>query len=219
MGRVIKEKKHSIVIRGKFNPAIFQPAWFSAKKLLNESTIENAKNLFINNLHVEFNIEWASILVEPDLMLVSTADESHEAQLRDLIVGAFKFLGETPIIALGINREVYFEVESLEKWNSIGHMLVPKEVIWDKVLKSPKTASVVVSGNHEESEVGIITVKIEPSAQYRHSIYVNINDHYPVIKNQEQDANGMQLSEILSTEWEKSTINSNKIIKTLIEKL
>lgn len=122
----------SIVLLGSFNPGIFHPAWFQKEELLPEIEAEAAKIEVISNDIAIFTVAWLRIEAIGDRFVAKTMDESKFGPLRDLVVGMFRLLEQTPITTIGMNREISFELSSDEQWHAVGHALAPKP-IWEKV--------------------------------------------------------------------------------------
>ena len=74
-----------------------------------------------------FSTEWLRLEVTPDRFLAETLQAPH-IQLLDFIVRVFKeHLHQSPLVALGINRQVHFQVKSLAARDRIGRTLAPVE--------------------------------------------------------------------------------------------
>lgn len=215
MSKTIKEKSHSLVVRGLLNPSIFQPYWFNKNGLLNDNQAEKAVVKVIHPSISDFNIEWANIHVQREILSATTSADGSEGPLKDFIAGTFKLLSHTPVFGLGINREFHFVVQTKDELNEIGHKLVPKKTLWSAIMSEPGTASVSVQGKHRENSSGILTVRIEPSKKYpSFGVYVNINDHYEI-----ENKTALEMVEVLEKEWRNSMNNSNKIVEQILSDL
>ena len=179
----------SIVLVGEFKPAIFTPAWFTMQGLLSEGTEESAQLQVAHQQLTAFSTEWLRLEVTPDRFLGETLQAPH-IQLRDFIVRVFKeHLHQSPLVALGINRQVHFQVKSLAARDRIGRTLAPVEPwgTWKDALgldgRHGGMTSLTMSQRKPEgrSEGGSINVKVEPSnriGQGATGVYVAVNDHY-----------------------------------------
>lgn len=117
----------SIVLVGEFKPAIFTPAWFTMQGLLSKGTEESAQLQVAHQQLMAFSTEWLRLEVTPDRFLAETLQAPH-IQLLDFIVRVFKeHLHQSPLVALGINRQVHFQVKSLAARDRIGRTLAPVE--------------------------------------------------------------------------------------------
>ena len=79
----------SVVLSGKFNPAIFTPAWFAMHGLLPKRAAENASLAVAHQQVTEFSIDWLRLLVVPNQFLVE-ASQAPYIRLRDLVVRIFQ---------------------------------------------------------------------------------------------------------------------------------
>ena len=124
----LKFKEHSIVLVGNFNPKIFQPAWFAAQGLLSQQEAEEVKIEIIHSSVVIFstNTNWMRIEVTDERFIVKTSQEPYDVVIRDLVLGTFDLLRYTPIMQMGINREMHFQLSSEKNWHKAGHLLAPK---------------------------------------------------------------------------------------------
>jgi len=176
-----KFKEHSIVLVGNFNPKIFQPAWFAAQGLLSSQEAEEAKIEIIHSSVVIFstNTNWMRMEVTENKFVVRTSQEPYDVVIRDLVLGTFDLLRYTPVVQMGINRDMHFQLNSEDAWHKAGHLLAPKE-IWDGILNKPGMLSLQMRESERQDGLkGNINVKVEPStrAQAHPGLYFNANDH------------------------------------------
>jgi hypothetical protein len=168
----------SIVLRGGFNPAIFQPAWFAAEKLLPRTEVDAAKVDIITPQILSFSTEWLNLQVTDDRFSAQTQLAHMELPLRDLVLATFRLLRHTPIRIIGINYDSHINMGSIEAWHRIGHILAPKDK-WKDLLKEPGTRSVTIEGERPDDYLGYLLVKVEPSNVLGpQGLYIGVNDHY-----------------------------------------
>lgn len=215
------ERQHAIVLRGDFNTRIFHPSWFEKHGLVRASQAKMAEesNLLIYKEIAQFSLEWAEIQVTPDRFTIKTLDDTCDDMLKDLVCGTFSLLGHTPITALGINRNIHFQAESTDKWNEIGHSLVPKSPVWDDVLEKPGTRAVVVEGKRTDSRDGYFMVKLEPSNRITSGIFLDINSHIDYPGEDKRGVPAMEVVKDLDKIWDESNDELDRITKTMMEKL
>ncbi len=91
----------SIVALGSFNPAIFQPAWFSSNNLIRAEEAREANIQIIQGDVAIFSTEWFSIQVTHERFSLDTRDPSKWLPMRDLVIGTFTILSHTPVRAVG----------------------------------------------------------------------------------------------------------------------
>ena len=214
--RKIEEEHLSIVLRGNFNPTIFQPYWFYVNGLLGEGETKAAKIEVIHEHVLEFSLDWLNIQVLHDRFTVRLLQSGYEEALRDLVLGTFKLLNHTPSRVMGVNKGVHFMVQSVDEWHSIGHKLAPKEGIWDGVLSKPGTFRLVIEGQRSDGFKGYVRVRVEPSQKHHPGVFVRVNDHF-VGKGGEKVPAIPPMMEILSSQWENCVERSKKIIRRVMD--
>jgi len=133
----------SVVLRGAFNPQIFQPAWFASEKLIRKEESDNAKIQLIHPQIVIFDLEWLRLNVDTNIFVATTKQEPSFELLRDLISGTFQILHHTPINQMGLNMEMHFKMPSEDDCHAIGDRLTPKEP-WTGILEKPGMRTVVM---------------------------------------------------------------------------
>ena len=210
--RQIKEENLSIVLRGHFNPKIFQPYWFYVNELLGEKETETANVQVVHTDVSQFSLDWLEIQVLGDLFKARLLQNGYEEALRDLVLGTFKLLNHTPSRVMGVNKGAHFLVKSLDEWHSFGHKLAPKEGIWNCVLRKPGTLSVVIEGHRTDGLEGCVRVKVEPSQRHHPGVFVEVNDHF--VGKEEAIT---PLMEILSSQWDNCVERSKQIIRRVME--
>ena len=211
----------SIVLVGSFNPAIFTPAWFELHKLMPEGTAETATLEVAHPQATVFNAEWLYLNVTIERFLAETV-QAPDVRVRDLVVRTFKeYLNHTPLKALGINRNVHFDVETLANRDRIGRILAPIEPwgAWGDEIGVDGShgglTSITMSQNDPENRPkgGRINVKVEPSTRIgegRTGVFVNVNDHYECDANQRESAE--MVIQMLEDCFDASVRRSNRLI-------
>jgi hypothetical protein len=219
MMRKIEKEAISIVLIGKFNPAIFHPLWFSSEKLIRKSEGKKAKIELIHPDATIFNLDWVRIEVLRERIIFRSLHDEHEELIGDLILSTFRLLRHTPIIQLGINKDAVFTAENEESWHKIGDKLAPKD-IWQPILKEPRMRSISIQSLRDEDNYnGYITTKIEPYSKFRFGVLISINDHYEIDSKKAEIINSDDILKIFENEWKKSLEKSTSIIKYLMENL
>lgn len=190
-----------VVAVGDFNPRIFRPDWFARMELLPSGEVEQAvENTEI--LHrdiVIFKTSWLSIQVTKERFSASTSDITKFLPLRDLVVGAFSCLSHTPIRAVGLNYNAHYRLSDEETWHSFGHFLIPKEP-WGFML-NPGTRSVVVRGEGDEGGPKYVDIRVEPSKRIKCGVYLHINQHYAITKDDSEIGSAEPLVDIVAGQW------------------
>lgn len=204
----------SIVLLGSFNPGIFHPAWFQKHELLPEIEAETAKIEVISNDIAIFTVAWLRIEAIGDKFVAKTTDESKFGPLRDLVVGMFQLLEQTPINMLGINREVSFELSSVEQWHAVGHALAPKG-IWLKYVKEPGMKSLIMESQRDDARQGQFNIAVKPTPSKPCAVTIDFNDHIN-IKVDEVHTTAGEACKVIEEDWEKSLDRSWTVANGLI---
>lgn len=208
----------SIVFVGKFNPAIFQPSWFSLQKLISYSDGESAGVNIIHPDVVNFNLNWCSVEIARERAVFATNQENAFELIRDLSIGTFRLLSHTPINQLGINTEMHFQMRSVSEWHSIGHQMAPKEQFWSDTLINPGMLCVAIQGQRPDKYNGAVKVEVRPSNIVNNGIVIRINDHFE--KDSEEEIIGCDyIINALENEWENSHQRAVDIINNIFDKM
>ena len=102
--------------------------------------------------------------------------------VRDIVLGTFFLLEHTPVSALGLNRQMHFSLGSEEDWHRVGDRLAPKEG-WSGVLEGrPGMRALLITTQRGDEQGSIVGVRVEPSAQIKHGVFFELNEHYPAPK-------------------------------------
>ena len=173
----VHEDLASIVFVGNFNPAIFQPAWLAAKGLIRESEASEAVVELIHPEVAQYRAGWLHVSVTRERFSASTLDPACHAPLRDLVVGVFELLEQTPTSRLGLNRAMHVDLLDDATWHNLGHLVAPKEP-WAGILEKPGMRAVVMEGMRADRAPGRVFFRLEPSQKYAHSIFADVNSEY-----------------------------------------
>jgi hypothetical protein len=216
------------VLRGAFNPSIFQPFWLVRNEIVTEKEGEAAQINLIHPQAAEFDIPGQfSLHVDPTTFTI-TRTEAPLILVSDTAVRIFsELLPHTPISQLGINRSVHFSVGSYEERNRIGRLLAPSDPwgAWGTELSgsaSPgkpdqvgglKTLT-MMQPRPADRQFGHIQATLEPSILIgggRSGIFMLINDHF-----QTEDPGKLEgaeeMIEILADRFDDSIRRSESII-------
>jgi hypothetical protein len=215
----------SIVLRGHFNPSIFQPFWLALQGLISEEDAESAKVSVIHPEICNFAIEPNFILnVQADRFVISTATAPLIA-VSDLCSRIFgDFLPHTHVNQVGINRSVHFSVGSAAERNRIGDLIAPKKPWgeWGSDLNSEDLATqgglqsmTMINKKVSDREAGWVQARIEPSQSIgkgESGIFMEVNDHYQL--NAASDA--LPAMKILQEGFDESLARSDMIIDQIM---
>jgi hypothetical protein len=185
----------AIVLRGKFNPAIFQPFWFVRHDLISDRAGNAAQMNFIHPEVAAFQID-GHFTLHVDLTTFSiTRLEAPLVTIADLVGRIFgDLLPHTPVGQVGINRAVHFSVGSAGERNRIGKLLAPREPwgTWgadisaadDSEMQGGLRVLTMAQYGLKDRKHGSLQATIEPSVLLsggRTGIYMAVNDHYQLV--------------------------------------
>jgi hypothetical protein len=207
-----------VLLRGAFNPSIFQPAWFAREGLI---PVEEADTATINIIHSQvasFETPSFRVQVTNDTFEVAALGRPFTDLVRDLAYGAFSILHHTPMTALGMNNFHHFQARSEDTWHQLGHEFAPKD-FWNPLLKSPGMQGITIRGQREDDLVGWVDVRVEPSLfVLPNGVFVHVNDHVQLTEG--ESAEGAQkLMQILTETWSKASERAERIISAVGEKI
>ena len=179
----------SIVLLGRFNPAILTPAWFAMNKLLPTDVADTARLDIAHPQMTAFAADWLRLSATVEQFTFHTAVPPY-IRLCDLACRIFgEHLSHTPLTAFGVNRESHFQVESANARNRLLRLLAPTDP-WDDLGESslPEGNSVEMTSltmtrvtPPERPASDQINVTVEPSRVVGNGLtglYVRVNDHF-----------------------------------------
>ncbi len=220
----IKEEMDSIVILGRWNPAIFHPSWFEKNNLIKASEADAAiKGLeVITGEFSRFRLPWVEISITRERLAFNCLVPEHFKQVSELAVGVLTLLRETPLRALGINKSRHVSVGNAENWHHFGHTVAPKEVFTDVLFKKdeekPGLMALKIRTKRENFDYQDLT--IEPSNKYPVSLHFSFNDHFQ-LNNKEEDSNEFspKAIEIIESQAVRVIEADSNIIQQLLTKV
>lgn len=170
----------SIVVVGRFNPAIFHPLWFSKLGIFSDADITDAADTtgIVHRDIADFQIDWCRINVTENRFMASTRMDAYFERLQNLVYASFEHLSHTPVKALGINPEGDFSLKTEEKWHEFGHKVAPKEP-WQGITQKPGLQELIIKDGPREGDYeGYSHIKLRPSEKIEYGLYIQINDHF-----------------------------------------
>ena len=219
----------AIIALGNFNPLIFRPDWFRDKEIVVGGDFDGIQVDIIHSEICTFRLPWGQIHVDRDRFSI-TALREPIVRAQDFFVRTFQNLPETPIIAVGVNRDVHFPAGNRPAFDYVGDMLAPKE-FWGDFLRKEDGArcgglrSLVV----EQAEAaegrpkrldglfGYVRAHVEPSLRgVPHGIYVLINNHIDLVDGDHR-ADGRKVAEVVSEKWDSCMEMSESLIDKIME--
>lgn len=134
-GAQVVDEEVQVVLVGDFNPSIFNPQWFALKTLMTEKEAEQAEIEICHQEVSKFTADWYQIEVFQTRFVARTKHMGRIEELRDFVAATFEILAETPIRALGINKQTEYRCPSTRAWHALGDTLAPKD-IWRGILQT-----------------------------------------------------------------------------------
>lgn len=198
----LESRRHSIVLVGSFNPAIFQPFWFSSNGLIRKEEAEAATVDLIHSQATIFSTPWFLLKADQSRFSVETADPGMVMPLRDLALFTFQILEHTPLKYFGFNTHDLFRMPSEEAWHQVGHTLAPKAA-WDGIVENPGMRLLIIQGKRKNCDAEYVQTRVEPSPKVKTGLYIATNQHYDFdsIKDEAQSITE-RLAIRLNGDWE-----------------
>lgn len=192
MSVITKLKQVSVVLIGDFNPAMFQPEWFSKNEIISVEDAHIAEDnsdhpLLVTSQLTIFRTSLLDVKIEQKKFSVSCTKEPY-LTVKDFITKTFESLSGVTIRAYGFNYSAHYDVGGREKQNFIGDVLAPKEQ-W-KSLFGDDLANIDMNSGMSSIRMvkvkadgdGQITVVVEPSNFEKSGVFMTCNDHTNVDK-------------------------------------
>lgn len=217
LDRYLQVRTLSVVIIGDFNPLIFQPFWLSNKNLIREGEATSAKVEIMHGEIVRYELDWISIEITKSRCAFTTTKEPYFDPLKDLVVGIFKILNETPIKLFGFNHVYDLSLLSKEMYFNFGKSLTPLEY-WNENMNEPRLSLLeIYEKERKDGQKGNRRVKISPSVDQTISfgVSININDHF------ELNLNGLKNDFIpmIEKNWNSSFDTSRLMVENILAKI
>jgi hypothetical protein len=220
----------SIVALGHFNPLIFGPNWLKEKEIVVGNDFENLKILIVHPDIVSYQMPWGNFQTDRNNFTIGSTREPL-VRVHDFFVRCFQFLPETPISAVGINREVHFETASEAARDRAGDVLAPKD-FWGDFVESEgqKTGglrsiimeqSIAKEGRRArvDGKFGHVWARVEPSSrrELRYGIFMQVNDHFDVVTAPDKLSDGRAVADLVAEQFERSITNAERLIDRVME--
>lgn len=210
----------SIVFVGDFNPVIIQPYWLAIKKLIREQEAATAKLEIAHAEIVKFELDWLYIEVTKDRFELRTSQEPYFEPVKDLAIGIFNILSETPVRQVGINHLKYFALPDKDRYYKFGDKITPLNN-WSDSLQDPKVLMVeVYEKNRKDGNSGHVRVRIQPSditLSTEFGVLININDHINI--NENQTGRDGEILRLFASVWSESFDRVNTIVENIWQKV
>jgi hypothetical protein len=215
----------TIVLIGHFNPLIFMPSWFAKNGIIGEEEGAKADIEIAHKEVVKFSLDWLTLVVEQS-RFIAEIEQPPEVRLYDFVLKTFgEYLTHTPIRAMGINKKIEFNLDSVDQRDQLGFALAPPDA-WggwaEKIKKKGERArggmvslSMRQSLTDDGRPNGYIQTKVDPSPSSDRGVVVLVNDHYELGVNQAPEG-CREIIELLHKNFESSIKRSEWIVDQLM---
>jgi len=186
-----------LVLVGNFNPAIIRPSWLARNGLIPDEEADAAEITLLRPEYAGFSIGWATIDVRFDRFAVASTDESQWVTLRDLLVGVFALLDQTPVSAMGFNLSAHCQFAEEEALDPLLSKLSALPAVWKSWIDRPILRQQKVKGARPKGGGTEYTIEVQPSVVVERALFFKAHEHYA---NESEDV-GVVL-DILQSEWD-----------------
>jgi hypothetical protein len=206
----------AVVLVGALNPAIFQPAWLAAQKLISEGEAREAKVNIISPQAADITFLDFGLQVLQNRLTLRTIDISKAAKISDLIVGLLTSLPHTPITASGVNHSLHVPVGTEKVCHKIGDLLAPKEPVWESLYEKPGMLSVSIQSVRSGENPFHINVTVQPSGLIPYGMYVGSNFEFKATR---EVGSAFEVIEFIRTNWDEATKEARRVAERIFEKI
>lgn len=206
----------SVVLVGRFNPAIFHPAWFIAEELLPADGERDVALDVASPQFTSFRADWLRLQVDAERFQVSTDDPSAFDALRDLAEGTAKLLRHTPVRAVGINTHADYRLPDHESWRQLHERYAPLEP-WTTLVQQPKLQSLSVKADRPDGYLGWLQLTLRPSPNVEPGAEVHVNDHFARTETGSPEPYGTALAiDVLTEQWTDARRRGRELTHTVV---
>jgi hypothetical protein len=206
------------IVAGDFNPKIVEPLWLSKHGLVPEEEAQDADRQLLDAELTHITFPWADLTVLQDRLQLESGEEMiNEAQLCDLAVGMLRLLPHTPVKLISIQHRIVVVASSEEEWHEVGHRLAPKK-IWEGILDAPGMFDFAMQGSRSDDLEGAWKVRIQPVADPKFGIWINVNDEASLPVPDEPEP-GRRAADFIQTMWSESEQRTLEIRTSLLSRL
>jgi hypothetical protein len=214
----------SIVLVGKFNPAIFSPAWIANTGLTEQRSAETPNLGVIHPEVAVFEVGGYSFDVRTERFAVEVASEPLVRVLDATLALFDELLPHTPITELGINYSEHINLSSAVRRVRLGRALAPLEPwgawgeeigsLTDKLTSGMLDLTMIRA--YDPPGSGERRVDVQPSAVITENrgVFVSVNDHRR-LENQKKSLGAKPAMEIIRDGFDDSLNAARNIISDL----
>lgn len=200
----------ALVTIGSFNPVIISPTWLEKKGALGKDEEERATIELIHREMTQFSLGWSSCRVTPERFELACDSKAYFEPTKDLFQNIFKVLRETPVIAIGINHVIIFDLGDATKFDHFGKFLATMD-IWKETISNSKLKTIEILEQPRGDKLsGHRNIRLEgiSNAKAKYGVSISINDHFDV-------TSVSDMLNVISQNWQ-SSFDKTKSITTSI---
>lgn len=185
--RYMQLESRSVVINGKFNPAIFQPYWLASKGIIGEQEAKAAEINVISTSATQFKIgDWLEFICTPNKMQLLTRQAPYYPFLRDFALHLFELNKDIPVESFGLNFIFSISMRDNGQYYKIGREAGGLDN-WDRILEIEdkcrlNNISVQLPSDDNNCIRNIEIRRTDDSLKINNGVDININCHFPVSK-------------------------------------
>ena len=209
---------YSVVLLGGFNPMIFHPFWLLQKKLISEEDVTEKKILVNDQLSTYHVGDWLEMTVTPKRCEFKIKKAERVVMMRDLIVGTLNALSEMPIVAMGINRGVVYNLGDEKSYYDFGAKLAPLSM-WKPSFHDPRLRTIAIEDVGSETfkdKRRMIQIKPAIVKDAPYCVDFNINNHYDF---EQVGQNVVNALSVLTENLDRDFDTFQSIVDNLVEKM
>jgi hypothetical protein len=228
---IAESESFQIVLLGSFNPAIFHPLWFSRFELVGVDDTVNTDVKVVSPEFTDVGLGAIHLQCVPNRFTLETGNIAFQEKLRDLAEGLLALLPHTPIKGCGLNSAAHYRIADTEYWHHIGHVLAPKELIWDGLfpevsnlpnpLNMPRSGltNLGIQGRRDGLYPGFLNLSVAPSGAVKPGLFFASNHHYDVPEEFTQVGSAAHVRAFIHETWKKAFENAKLVGRTVFDKI
>jgi hypothetical protein len=219
----------SIVALGSFNAAIFTPDWLERNNLIGSEDAEGAQSsdsLVVSKGLAQVETNWFQLQVLENRLAVTSKDVL-SPQLKDLAVGMFSLLLQTPVTAVGLNFTAHYRLDRVQDYHKIGDVLAPKD-IWTELYPGPDVntglgnLTIVVEPFKRDAAPTTRDRKqiaVQPSPQIKNGVLFSLNDHHEIVVSEQEKSTSAEIAlRIVEQNWQTGWDEAKRVFDGTLER-
>lgn len=218
----------SIVVVGDFNPAIFSPDWLERNNLIGEGDATVAREgraggqLLVSHQVTSFETEWFALQVLENQFTLSSKGVLSPA-FKDLAVGVFQLVPQTPVRAIGLNFIGQFKLSTLEEQHKIGDVFAPKD-IWNTLYPEEFYAgleNLTMRIQHGSREKGADSndekrITLQRTNRFKYGVSLSFNDHHDLTVGNNDLSSAERLAIIIDDQLDPCWADAVRVFNQLL---